>query len=259
MKRRTKYDNVRFSADVLREAYRVFMAQVDPGGTAPLSSASSAEVGNRTLDLDSVEKFFHEYRKGSDAHLLAEPLTVHRGRMHVFVARGSGSDFTFVEVEAPYKSQIDAVFEIFDNNVHQSVISTVFMGHGRSKAWRDLEEHVGNRHRCRIESYEIGSRAGHAIRDILEVVVGAEDGCAILVVTGEDVALNPSSDLRLDLAHEAGVFQGRLGFDNVMILAEQGIQGLSGMRNLRQVRFRKDSMRETFGLVSAALDGTVFF
>ena len=51
MKRETAYDNVRFSTDVLREAYRVFMAQVDPGGTAPLSSASRAEVGNRAFDL----------------------------------------------------------------------------------------------------------------------------------------------------------------------------------------------------------------
>ena len=100
----------------------------------------------------------------------------------------------------------------------------VFIGHGRSQAWRDLEEHIGNRHRCRIEPYEIGSRAGHAIRDILEVE-GAEDGCAILVVTGEDVALDPSSALRLGLAHEAGVFQGKLGFDSTTILLEQGDPG----------------------------------
>ena len=258
MKRKTMYDNVRFSADVLREAFRIFMAQLDPGGTAPLSSASGAEVGNLTLDLDSVEEFFEEYGRGSHAHLLAEPLTDHQGRMRVIAVPGSGSGFTSVEVEAPYRSQIDAVFEILDNHVHQSVMLKVFIGHGRSQAWRELEEHVRNRHRCRIEPYEIGSRAGHAIRDILEVEE-AEEGCAILVVTGEDVALNPSSALRLDLAHEAGVLQGRLGFDNVMILAEQGSQSLSGMRRLRQIRFRKDSMRETFGLVSAALDGTMFF
>ena len=35
MKRETYYDNVRFSADVLREAYRVFLAQVDPGRNGP--------------------------------------------------------------------------------------------------------------------------------------------------------------------------------------------------------------------------------
>ena len=85
MKRNTMYSNVRFSADVLREAYRVFMAQVDPGGTAPLSSKSSVELGNRTLGLDSVEEFFEEYGKCSGAHLLAEPLTDHRGRMRVIV------------------------------------------------------------------------------------------------------------------------------------------------------------------------------
>ena len=35
MKREIYYDDIRFSADVLREAYRVFLAQGRPRGNGP--------------------------------------------------------------------------------------------------------------------------------------------------------------------------------------------------------------------------------
>ena len=68
----------------------------------------------------------------------------------------------------------------------------------------------------------------------------------------------PHRTLRLDLAHEAGVFQGRLGFDSTTILAGTGeSRGCRTRPDFPRSGSEEDGMSETFGLVSAALDGTV--
>jgi hypothetical protein len=44
----------------------------------------------------------------------------------------------------------------------------IFVGHGRSQLWRDLKDHLQDKHGYTIEAYETGARSGHCIRDILE-------------------------------------------------------------------------------------------
>jgi hypothetical protein len=38
----------------------------------------------------------------------------------------------------------------------------IFIGHGRSTDWRDLKDHLQDKHGIQVEAYETGSREGHA-------------------------------------------------------------------------------------------------
>jgi hypothetical protein len=49
----------------------------------------------------------------------------------------------------------------------------VFIGHGRSADWRDIKDHLRDSHHYAIEAYEVGSRAGHSLRDVLASMLEA--------------------------------------------------------------------------------------
>lgn len=65
MQRRTTYEFVYFSADVLREAYRTLRSQVDSEGSPEFSESFEVNVGDSTWSQDSLEEFLADYRKGS--------------------------------------------------------------------------------------------------------------------------------------------------------------------------------------------------
>ena len=254
-RRSSTYQRVRFSAAVLREAYRVFVAQVSSEGPVPLFCSQEVTVGDDKWErrYEDVEGFFEDYRKGDSARFRVTSLSDRREEMDISVDDSSLS--TSITVAAPYISQIDAVFEVFDRHAPASVAIpwTVFIGHGGSHAWRDLDDHIKALHGCETKSYEIGSRAGHGIRDLLQYRRPYENTCAFLVMTGEDIGQSHGADLRLNLVHEAGIFECRIGFGNTTLLLDQGVQGLSHMHGIAQLRFPAGNIAEAFGEVSAAL------
>ena len=62
---------------------------------------------------------------------------------------------------------------------------TIFIGHGHSKAWRELKDHLADMHGYKVEAFEVGARAGHQVRDILEDLLESSS-IAFLVLTGEE-------------------------------------------------------------------------
>ena len=172
------------------------------------------------------------------------------------------SRHTFVEVEASDRPKIEAVFAIFEKYADESKLPrkpkpslpspTIFIGHGRSLLWRDLKDHLQDQHGFDVEAYEVGARAGHAIRDILEEMLG-KSTFAILVMTGEDETKDDKLMPRMNVAHELGLFQGRLGFKRAIVLLEDGTQEFSNIHGMHQIRFPKGNIKETFGDVLATL------
>jgi predicted nucleotide-binding protein len=128
----------------------------------------------------------------------------------------------------------------------------VFIGHGGDSQWRDLKDHLHEKHDYAIEAYEIGSRAGHTIRDILEEMLDSSS-FALLVMTGEDETKDGKTLARQNVVHEAGLFQGKLGFSRAIILLEDGTEEFSNIHGLQQIRFSKGRIRESFGDVLAVL------
>jgi predicted nucleotide-binding protein len=128
----------------------------------------------------------------------------------------------------------------------------VFIGHGRSEQWRDLKDHLHEQHGYAVEAYEIGARAGHAIRDILaEMMVNSS--FAVLVMTAEDETAEGQPQARQNVVHEIGLFQGKLGFSRAIVLVEDGVELFSNLQGIHQIRYSKGNIRETYGDVLATL------
>jgi predicted nucleotide-binding protein len=108
------------------------------------------------------------------------------------------------------------------------------------------------KHGFGVEAYEIGARAGHAVRDILEEML-SKSAFALLVMTAEDETSDGRVRARQNVVHEAGLFQGRLGFSRAIVLLEQGTEEFSNIHGLEQIRFTKGNIKETFGDVLATL------
>jgi predicted nucleotide-binding protein len=83
---------------------------------------------------------------------------------------------------------------------------TVFVGHGGSRQWRDLKDHLHEQHGYEVIAYETGSRAGHSIRDVIESMLD-KASVAILVMTGEDKQPDGTFCARQNVVHELGLFK----------------------------------------------------
>jgi len=54
-------------------------------------------------------------------------------------------------------------------------------------------------------------------------------------MTTEDVTSDGRFNARLNVIHEAGLFQGRIGFDKAIILLENGCDEFSNLQGLGQI------------------------
>ena len=169
----------------------------------------SADIGDSEWTYDSEEEFFADYRKyssGAFYNQYCDKSTV-EFKLHVIAGL-----LTIVKISAPDRGKIEAVFDIFERDVDTSRFSppekphpVVFIGHGKDQQWRDLKDHLHEKHDYRVEAYEIGARAGHTIRDVLEDMP-SKTSFAVLVMTGEDETSEGDFRARQNVIHEAGLF-----------------------------------------------------
>lgn len=253
------FSATRFDADVLREGLQELLARARKAKAEVNSYVMTIEHDdNSSWSYDTVEEFWADYR---------------RYKRHAYFARfGNGFDLTVtqhareakVEVKSSARVDIEAVFEVFEKNAARCKLPdpppevvvenppVVFIGHGRSQTWRDLKDHLHEKHHYPVEAYETGARAGHTIRDVLEDMV-EKSSFAVLVMTGEDEQANGQLRARQNVIHEAGLFQGRLGFSKAIMLLENGVEEFSNVQGVQYIRFSKGGIKETFGEVLATL------
>lgn len=256
VRKEKSYKQTRFSADVIREASNEFRRQVDPSGKSEPRYRFWVVIDAARWHHGSPDEFFAEYRRGSEGAHYGERRE--KAELDVTVVDTG----TSVEVEAPNRSLIEAVFEVFEKHLADSRLPTppeaapseptVFIGHGRSTLWQELKDHLQDKHGYSIQAYEIGARAGHAIRDTLNEMLKSSS-FAILVMTGEDETAEGGLRPRQNVVHEAGLFQGRLGFNRAIVLFEEGTEAFWNIDGIGQIRFSRGNIKETFGEVLATL------
>lgn len=166
-----------------------------------------------------------------------------------------------ISVSANSRSEIESVFEIFEKHLLESRLPepekneskpVVFIGHGSSSQWRDLKDHLQDKHGYEVEAYETGARAGHHIRDILDEMA-SKSSFALLVMTAEDEQPDGAFRCRQNVVHETGLFQGTLGFSRAIVLMENGVEEFSNIQGIQQIRYQESNIKETFGEVLATL------
>jgi predicted nucleotide-binding protein len=168
---------------------------------------------------------------------------------------------TEIAVTALDRETVEQVLRIFDEAAPEHVEPepvpereppVVFIGHGRDQQWRDLKDHLQDQHGYDVEAYEVGARAGHGIRDILDAML-RRSSFAILVMTGEDEDAEGHLHARDNVIHEVGLFQGHVGWPRAVVLLESGTEEFSNIHGIQQIRFERGNIRSTYGDVLATL------
>lgn len=135
----------------------------------------------------------------------------------------------------------------------ERVGTNVFIGHGRSRVWRDLKDFLQDRLRLPWDEFNRVPVAGVTnIARLAEVLDAA--AIAFLVMTAEDEMADGAYQARMNVVHEAGLFQGRLGFTRAVVMVEEGCEQFSNIDGLGQIRFPKGNISAAFEEVRRVLE-----
>jgi predicted nucleotide-binding protein len=136
----------------------------------------------------------------------------------------------------------------------QTTPPTVFIGHGgRSSEWLKLEKFLSTRLHLSAVEFNSIEVAGRATSDRLVEMLKQAD-FAFLILTGEDERATGEVHPRLNVVHEAGLFQGKLGFEKAIILLEEGCEKFSNVHGLNDIRFPKGKIETAFEKVRGVLE-----
>ncbi len=135
----------------------------------------------------------------------------------------------------------------------ETVGTNVFIGHGGSHAWRDLKDLLQDRLGLPWDEFNRVPVAGLTnIARLSEMLDSA--AIAFLVMTGEDEHKDGELHARMNVVHEAGLFQGRLGFTRAIVLLEEGCEEFSNIEGLGQIRFPKGNIAAKFEEIRRVLE-----
>jgi predicted nucleotide-binding protein len=224
------------------------------------SRAFSTSRGNEAWELNTIHEWYAAYERGATAALMS--IYNPNYRLSVSVETNQA---TTVSVTAPTPDVVESIMRHFNvaeptaklpvppvTVTPEAIPVVVFIGHGRSGDWRDIKDHLQDSHHYKIEAYEVGARAGHSIRDVLASMLQSSS-FALLVMTGEDETADGDARARQNVVHEAGLFQGRLGFNRAIAVVENGVEVFSNLDGVQQIRYDKGNVKSTFGEILATL------
>ena len=118
-------------------------------------------------------------------------------------------------------------------------IKTIFLGHGRSQAWRELKDHIKDDLGIQCLEFNSTPVAGQTAVERLRTLM-SECDFAFLLHTAEDERTDGPPAARMNVIHETGLFQGRLGFDRAIVIRQDGCAEFSNLAGVQEVRFASD-------------------
>lgn len=131
--------------------------------------------------------------------------------------------------------------------------TNIFIGHGRSPLWRELKDFLEDRIGLPVDEFNRVPIAGVTnIARLSEMLEAA--AIAFLILTAEDEQSDGSHSARMNVVHEAGLFQGRLGFTRAIILLEDGCNQFSNIEGLGQLRFPSGNINAIFEDIRRVLE-----
>ena len=136
----------------------------------------------------------------------------------------------------------------------------IFIGHGRTLDYLQLEKFLEKRLKLEVEEFDrlLPTSTKERLEEMLD-----NSQFAFLVMTAEDEIVDDRSageqgktrmQARMNVVHEAGLFQGRLGFDKAIIMLENKCEEFSNIHGVHQIRFDKGKIDATFDRVRRHLE-----
>ena len=129
----------------------------------------------------------------------------------------------------------------------------VFIGHGRSLVWRELKDFITDHLGLPVDEFNRVPVAGSTIVERLNQMLDTAS-IAFLIMTGEDELPDGKLQARMNVVHEVGLFQGRLGFSRAIVLLEDGCEEFSNISGHVQIRFAKGNIRGVFQDIREVLE-----
>ncbi|WP_371666053.1 PfkB family carbohydrate kinase [Streptomyces sp. NBC_01241] len=128
----------------------------------------------------------------------------------------------------------------------------VFIAHGRNPDWLAVKAFVEQRFGLPVYSFESNSWGSRPVTEALQDYL---QRCtfAICVLTAEDTTDEGHRVARQNVIHEIGLFQGRHGFDRVLVLAEDGCATLPETADARTATFPRHAIDKAFWSLDQAL------
>ncbi len=130
---------------------------------------------------------------------------------------------------------------------------TVFIGHGGSPIWLELKEFLKDRLQLTVDEFNTVPPAGIPTVIRLEELLDRA-AFAFLVMTAEDEQSDGTVRARENVVHEAGLFQGRLGFRKAIILMDDRCNEFSNIQGLGQIRFAAGNIKSSFEEIRRVLE-----
>jgi predicted nucleotide-binding protein len=154
---------------------------------------------------------------------------------------------------AVLRNMIEATSLLDESATNETISRMIFIGHGRSGQWRVLKDFLKERLNLEYEEFNRVSSAGIGTQERLAEML-QQCSCAFLVMTGEDLHGDGMLHSRENVIHEAGLFQGRLGWRKAIVLLEEGCEEFSNIVGLGQIRFQKQNIASCFEEIRRVLE-----
>ena len=131
--------------------------------------------------------------------------------------------------------------------------SSIFIGHGRSSSWEPLKKYITDELHLQHEEFDRIPVEGTSITDRLSHMLD-NAAIAFLIMTAEDEHYDGTKHARLNVIHEVGLFQGKLGFQRAIVLLEDGCEEFSNNQGLVPIKFPKGDISAAFPKVRKVLE-----
>ena len=131
-----------------------------------------------------------------------------------------------------------------DNEDALSGAPKVFVGHGQDASWLILRDRLRS-WGLQPTYFEVEPQAGRFVNDILASQALNAD-FAVITMTGDDRDDGGRVRSRQNVVHEIGLMQGRLGWDRVAILLEEGVERFTNLDGFQYISFAKGRISQAF-------------
>lgn len=264
-----EFSAVKFSVEVIEKAIEELGRKAE--GSPFTGNTYSAQSGLETWSFDNVDEWYAAYGRDDcdGAHL-----SLGFGDKEWIEIRYAYGTFTStsISIGARSRERIERTMRLFTNAAPSNIIEVpsvfqpesepdpepdperpvVFIGHGRSSDWRELKDELQDKHGYEVVAYETGARAGHSIRDILTGMLRSSN-FALLVMAAEDETTEGGWRARQNVVHEAGLFQGKLGFGRAIAIIEQGVEVFTNLDGVQHIPYPKGHVKNAISEILATL------
>lgn len=131
--------------------------------------------------------------------------------------------------------------------------SKIFIGHGGAPAWMELARYLERQLHLVTDDFDGVFPAGNTVIGRLTEMLD-QAAFAFIVMTAEDALTEDEIRARQNVVHEAGLFQGRLGFNRTIVLLEKGCTSFSNIDGLIYIGFPKGGISSVFHRVHGTLE-----